>query len=78
MVWLAANWKIVTGVVAICSAIGTAALAHVDEADGRLDKLEVQAVRDSTTHRLIQQDVGEIKCMVVQNAQGEDPLDCIE
>jgi hypothetical protein len=76
--WVATNWKLLTLVGAVGGAGVTASFNHVVAAEERFDDLEIQAVRDSAQMQNIEDDVGEIKCMVVQNAQNEDPLDCLE
>jgi len=76
--WLTANWKVLSVSVTVLLSGAGATVNHVAGADARFDALEIQAVRDSAQMQGIEQDVGEIKCMVVQNAQNEDPLDCLE
>lgn len=76
--WLAGNWKALSVVAGILGAGATATYNYTDEVDTRLDVIEVQAVRDSAQMDHLVLDVGEIKCMVIQTAQGEDPLDCLE
>lgn len=76
--WLSCNWKLIAMLGGLLGASVTATYNHVEGADSRFDALETQTVRDSASFRSIQQDVSEIKCMVIQNAQDEDPLDCLE
>ena len=76
--WVTANWKLLSLVGAVGGAGVTASFNHVVGAEERFDALEVQAVRDSAQMQNVVDDVGEIKCMVIQNAQAEDPLDCLE
>ncbi len=76
--WVAANWKLVTGIAAVSGTIGTAAVNHVVAADERMDRIEIQAVRDSAQLEVIERDVSDVKCMVVQQAQEEDPLECLQ
>lgn len=76
--FVATNWKVISVSVTILLSGAGAVYNHVTEADTRFDALEIQAVRDSAQLEVIEQDVSDVKCMVVQNAQGEDPLECIQ
>lgn len=76
--WVATNWKLLSVVGAAAVSIGTAAVNHVVTADDRMDRIERQAIRDSAQLEVIEKDVGDVKCMVVQQAQEEDPLECLQ
>lgn len=76
--WITANWKVLSAAGTLLAAGGTAAVNHVQGAEEQFDKIEVQAVRDSAFHATIRQDVSEIKCIVVRQAQDVDALECIE
>jgi len=80
--WLAANWKIIVTCGMVATAAATASLDHVNGANTRFTEIEtqarVEAVRDSAAHSTIQKDVAIVKCVVLHQVQGLDPVRCIQ
>ena len=76
--FMGANWKVLSVAATLLASGGGAVYGHVEGADSRFDALEIQAVRDSAAFDGVRQDVSEIRCMAIQNAQDEDPLECLE
>ena len=80
--WLAAHWKVIASCGAVAAAAAGASLDHVNSADARFVEIETQAkvevVRDSAAHSVIQKDVAIVKCIILHQVQGLDPLRCIQ
>lgn len=75
--WASHNWKVITTVGAVLASLGMVALGHVQSVDAQFVEIRIETVRDNATIEQIQRDVSEIKCVIVNQARGEDALSCL-
>lgn len=75
---LLANWKLlVAGGSLLLSGAGIA-YSHTSEANERFQTIEYEVRANDEQLDRIEDDVDQIRCMIVQSANGDNPLDCIE
>ncbi len=85
LTWLGRNWK---PLLSVLGAILVSAFTFIRGLDARftdtavtienVDRAHTERIDDN--ERAVQQigeDIGEIKCMIVEQSEGENPLSCI-